>query len=65
MLGFCPHLQDLLLINLDYRLDVKGFLWDTGENTPSIVLYWAEESSKIWEKIGTKAKHHPNDRMTG
>ena len=37
MLGFCPHLQDLLLINPDYRLDVKGFLWDTGENTPSIV----------------------------
>ena len=48
MLGYCPCLQDLLLINPEYRLDTQGFLWDTGEHTCKVVLYWADHTSKIW-----------------
>ena len=64
MLGYCPRLQDLLLVNPEYRLDTKGFLWDTGDNTCKIVLYWADNTSKIWDEISTKAEHHPNNKVT-
>ena len=39
MLGYCPHLQDLMLINPEYCLHTKALLWDTGEHTCKIVLY--------------------------
>ena len=65
MLGYCPRLQDLMLINPEYRLNTKGILWDTGNNTCKVVFYWAENTSQIWEEIGKKAEHHPNDRVTG
>ena len=65
MLGYCPHLQDLMLINPEYRLHTKGILWDTGENTCKVVLYWAENTSQIWEEIRKMAEHHQNDRITG
>ena len=65
MLGYCPHLQDLMLINPEYHLHTKGILWDTGEHTCKVVLYWAENTSQIWEEIRIMAEHHPNDRITG
>ena len=46
MLGYCPCLQDLILINPEYHLHTKGLLWDTGEHTCKIVLYWAENTSE-------------------
>jgi hypothetical protein len=65
MLGYCPRLQDLMLINPEYCLHTKGLLWNTGEHTCKIVLYWAENTSQIWEEIRRMAEHHPNDRITG
>ena len=65
MLGYFPHLQDLMLINPEYYLHTKGILWDTGENTCKVVLYWAANTSQIWEKIRKLAEHHPTDRITG
>ena len=65
MLGYCPHLQDLMFINPEYCLHTKGLLWDTGEHTCKIVLYWPENTSQIWEEIRILAEHHPNDRITG
>jgi hypothetical protein len=65
ILGSNPHLRDLLLVNPDYHLDTKGFLWDTGNNTCSIILYWVEENLKIWDEICSKAEIHPPDRITG
>ena len=65
MLGYCPCLQHLMLINPEYHLHTKGLLWDTGEHTCKIVLYWAENTSQIWEEISIMAEHHPNNRITG
>jgi hypothetical protein len=64
MLGYWPCLQDLLLINPEYCLDTKGLFLATGEHTCKVFLYWAEQISKIWEKIRTMAERHPNDKIT-
>ena len=64
MLGSNPCLQDLLLVNPNYCLDTKGFLWNTGDNTCRIILYWVEENPKIWDNIHSKAEIDPGDIIT-
>ena len=48
-LGSNPRLQEILNTNLDSHLDLKGFLWATGDNSCNMVLGVGKED--IWSKI--------------
>ena len=62
ILGSNPHLQDLISINSDYRLDLKGFLWNVGDNNYRIIVSEVQES--LWEEIGSKVEGNLEARIT-
>jgi len=61
-LSSSPRLQEILNINSDYRLELKGFLIETGENTCKVVL--GDVEMNVWEVIMLWVNLLPEARIT-
>ena len=58
-----PTIQDLFSINTNYHLDLRGFLWNLGDNDCRIVICEMMTKS-IWEEIGANLASYPEARIT-